>query len=206
MPFYNAQHTAKYVVFTAGRTGSQIICANLAQYHACARYDAKQQDISAGVVHSHYALWDPPDLQWIGVLSRRKNDFEAMCSYYIGDKTKEFVTYTNKSVQPFAVDYQDFERYFHHRQLFYCAVDHSKFAKTITVWYEELVSDPSHLFGQLSISKTTNLEVLSKSPYDYKKIIQNWEQMQQWYDTLARHTDYTQQDVNVWKDAARKNW
>jgi hypothetical protein len=197
----------KYVVFTAGRTGSQLVCKNLAIYNRCKNYHATQKRIiSSGVVHSHYALWEPPDSEWICILSKRKNDFEAMCSNYIGIQTKEYRDYTNLSVVPFDIEYENFVSYFEHRRLFYQAVDQTKFSKTITVWYEELVSDPGYLFSQLDVDQKTDFTVLSKSPYDYKKIIKNWEQALEWYNKLIHTRQFTQQELDIWKETARKHF
>jgi hypothetical protein len=189
-------------VFTSGRTGSHIICKNLSKYYNFKQH-APGHNITSGVVHNHYALWDPPDSEWICILSKRHNNFESLCSMYIANQTREFVDYTGLGVAPFEIDYESFVMNFDHIKLFYQAVDQTKFSKTITVWYEELITDPKCLFGQLGISQDTDLTVLAKSPYDYKKIIKNWEQALEWYTQLSDTRQYTQDDLETWKATAR---
>jgi hypothetical protein len=196
--------TPKYAIFTVGRTGSQLVCRNLSKYYNCKQF-APGHNMTSGVLHSHYALWEPPDPEWICVLSKRKNDFEGMCSNYIASQTREYVKYTNLEVVPFEIEYESFVTNFEHRRLFYQAVDQAKFSKTITVWYEELITDPGYLFGQLGISQETDLTVLAKSTYDYKKIIKNWEQALEWYTQLAATRQFTQDDLETWKTTAKKH-
>lgn len=194
----------KFAIFTAGRTGSQIIARNLSDYYNCEQYIPEHDKVSLGVLHSHYALWEPPDPGWVCILSMRKNDFEAMCSNYIAKKTQEFIEYSDILVEPFDVSYADFEMYFGYRKMFYQAVDTSKFSKTITVWYEDLITDHSHLFGQLELDLKTDLSVLSKSPYNYRKIIKNWEQALGWYNHLHANWHPTPDEIESWKLSTRK--
>ena len=199
-------HNPKYAIFTAGRTGSQIVSRNLTDYHNCEQYIPRHHNIVSGVVHSHYSLWEPPDSEWICILSKRRNDFEAMCSNYIAKQTQEFIEYTDLAVPLFDLDYEDFVTYFKYRRLFYQTVDQTKFSKTITVWYEDLVTDPNHLFDQLGMTLKTDLTVLTKSPYDYKKIIKNWQQALGWYTELLGNLQFTQDDLDLWANITRKNF
>jgi hypothetical protein len=200
-------HTVpKYAIFTPGRTGSHLITRNLVDYYDSKQFNDHEQNLTLGVVHSHYALWEPPDAEWIGIVSTRKNDFAAICSMHIARRTNDWFEYTNAPVQEFTIDYDDFVETFKHRVLFYQAFDPTKFLKTITICYENLIADSTYLFGQLDIVRETDFSVLDKSPYNYKKIIKNWQQALEWHTQLTESYRPTELELECWKSTAKKHF
>jgi hypothetical protein len=193
-------HTVpRYVIYTAGRTGSQIISRNLSDYYNCEQYIPSNIESDWGVVHCHNCFWTPPGPGWTGIASTRQNDLEAMFSNYIARSTREFIEYSNSPVDQIQIEFEDFEMYYLHRKFFYCAIDRTACENFVEISYEDLVSDRYVLFDQLGLHRETDFLVLQKSPYNYKTIVKNWQQVSEWYGELDANFTFDSDKFKIWK-------
>jgi hypothetical protein len=172
------------VVFTPGRTGSKLIVKNLVKHFNSSELSDKSVTVeSNGIVHTHNPLFVPPGDNWIAIMSRRENLFEVVLSTLIGKRTNEFVTYTNKHIEPFSVDSVEFEQTYMYMKPFYELIDTSKFVRVVDIYYEPLVSDSRYFFAQFDIDADTEYPLI-KSPYNYYNLIVNVGELEQQFQEL----------------------
>jgi len=158
------------VVITAGRTGSCLIVENLRRHFK-------------DVHHTHDPLYIPADDDSICVISKRKNDFLAMISAQVGVKTNEYLTYTNKDVEPFNIDVKDFTNFYLHYNAIYTQIKTEYYKKIIEIYYEDLLDDPRHLFSLFGIDALTDYKLTSKCPYNYEKLVLNFKELKDLYNS-----------------------
>jgi hypothetical protein len=163
------------VVITAGRTGSWLIVENL-----------RRQFVN--VCQTHDPLYIPAN-DSICVISKRKNDFLAMISMQIGVKTNEYATYTNKDVEPFIIEVKDFTNFYLHYNAIYTQIKTDHYKKIIEIYYEDLLSDPQHLFSLFGIDALTDYGLASKCPYRYEKLVLNFIELKELYDSYEADKD-----------------
>jgi hypothetical protein len=173
------------VVFTTGRTGSTLICQNLAK-HTDEPMTQERDRVHSRIVHSHDPFWTAPTNNYMCVLSKRRDVFAQILSMIISKRTNEFTDYTKKSIELFAVEETEFESSYWFIKCFYQTVDVRQFKKTIEIYYEDLVSDPDYLFRKFDISKLTNYGVTKKSPYWSHDMILNMRELK----TLFKHLEH----------------
>lgn len=162
------------LVVTAGRTGSQLIKHNLQRYYKCA------------VEHTHNPLVEPRTNQLV-IISKRLNDFNSIVSTIIGRRTNEFVTYTSKEIEPFAVSKEEFESTFWF-VLCHQTVTHQRFPSAIVVHFEPLIANHQYLFSLFGVDSHTNFDVPKKSPYSAQHLIRNYEECKLWFDQLSQQS------------------
>jgi hypothetical protein len=166
-----------FVVFTPGRTGSQLIFKNLLQHFG-----------KNSAVHCHNPLSKPTtDNSW-AIVCLLRDVFSAIVSSLVGKRTKEYTQYQGEYNTRFSVDQIEFEDTYQHHKLFYQAIEHYNFVKVIDIYYEDLISDPKSLFASLGIEKDIDLTLQEKSPYKNKELLINLAQCQQWFDYLDSQT------------------
>jgi len=174
----------KAVVYTTGRTGSTLICKNLADHFGVAHgYDHDKKNID-GVVHAHNPLWGPPGPGWWCVLSRRRDLFTAVMSTLIGRMTSEFDNYKAHKIDPRFIEIQDFVDTVWFMRCFYQSIDLSKFSHVIDIYYEDLMTDPEHLFKHFGIDKSTDYTLSQRAPYRYQDLIINHDDLRTVFDRL----------------------
>jgi hypothetical protein len=159
------------VVFTPGRTGSQLIVNNI------------QTCFNISVTHTHNPLLEVVNNDTIAFVSRRRNVFESVASTLLGKRSNEYTSYTTKSVEKFIVGRTEFEDCFWFHKCFYQLINRSKFEKVVDVWFEDLINDPKYLFNLLDMDRLTDYN-FPKSPRNYYELISNIDQCQMWYDDL----------------------
>lgn len=174
----------KAVVYTTGRTGSRLICKNLADHFGVANGHDRDKNILDGVVHAHNPLWGPPGPGWWCVLSRRRDLFAAVMSTMIGRVTNEFENYTGHKIDPQYVDIQDFVDCVWFMRCFYQAIDLSKFSQVIDIYYEDLMLDPGHLFRHFGIDKSIDYTLSQRAPYRYQDLIINHDDVKTVFDEI----------------------
>ena len=158
------------VVLTPGRTGSQLIAQNL-------RMGGWQ------VHHTHNPLYVPVDPETIGLFSKRHDEFGAIMSALVAERTKEYVSYTNKPIVPFAISFEEFENYYTYQKLFFQVVNKSKYKNIIEIYYEDIISDDLYLFRQFGIDRKM-LFLVDKSPYQYAELVTNIKELKIFLDEL----------------------
>ena len=156
----------RYVVFSPCRTGSTIIVNNLST------------DITNTVIHMHNPEWTPYRDDFICILSKRKDRFATVLSHAVMDTTGEIHNYSN-TLEPFEIDTARFKRLYLSHLHFYKQIQLNCYQQVVEVWYDELISDPRYLFKQLGQRQRTNYSTISKSPYDYAKLILNYDHLKQ---------------------------
>jgi len=164
------------VVITAGRTGSLLIVDNLRRHFK-------------DVYHTHDPLYIPANHDSICVISKRKNDFLAMISMQIGVKTNEYLTYTNKDVEPFIIEVKDFTNFYLHYNAIYTQIKTEYYKKIIEIYYEDLLDDPQHLFSLFGIDALTDYKLTLKCPYNYEKLVLNLKELKGLYDSYEADKD-----------------
>lgn len=174
----------KAVVYTTGRTGSTLICKNLADHFGVAHGRDRDKKIIDGVVHAHNPLWRPPGPGWWCVLSRRRDLFTAVMSTMIGRMTNEFDNYKSHTIDPRSIEIQDFVNTVWFMRCFYQAIDLSKFSHVIDIYYEDLMTDPKHLFKQFGIDKSIDYRLSQRAPYRYQDLIINHDDLKTVFDRL----------------------
>lgn len=159
------------VVFTPGRTGSQLIVNNIRNH------------FNIPVIHTHNPLLEIVEGDAIAFVSYRHNVFESIASILLGKRTNEYTSYTTKSVEKFTVSRAEFEDCFWFYKCFYQSINQDKFEKVIDVWFEDLINDPKYLFNLLGIDHATDYN-FPKSPRNYYELISNIDQCLTWYNEL----------------------
>lgn len=172
------------VVFTPGRTGSQLILHNLIRYFKCNKRNWWDTDIYNGcVIHSHNPLYIPPTDEFICVVSKRNDMFASILSTQIGIRTNEFIHYSNKDVEPFSVTPTQFIDCYHYNKCFYKSINYTRFKSVVEIEYYSLINDPSYLFSMFGVDANTVYN-LRKSPYRYQDLILNLEELKELYMNL----------------------
>lgn len=158
------------LVVTVGRTGSMLVKGNLQRYFKCA------------VDHTHNPLVEPSTNQLV-IVSKRLNDFDSIVSTIIGRRTNEFITYSSKKIEPFAVSKKELESTFWY-VLCHQTVTHQRFPSAIVVHYEPLIANPKYLFSLFGVDSQTSFNWPKKSPYSAQHLILNYEECKLWFDQL----------------------
>jgi CTP:phosphocholine cytidylyltransferase-like protein len=184
------------VVYTTGRTGSQLIVNNICQHYGVKSWSYRDTEFTHGVVHSHSPVYVPPSDNFIAILSKRRNLFNSILSTIIAKHTNEFTIYTNKEIISFTVDINEFKNCYFFQKAFYHAVDLSKFNKVVEVYYEDLISDSDCLLTDFSIKLDNSLS--SKSPYNYYDIVTNIDELKDVFDLLEK-TPLSDSEIDQYK-------
>lgn len=159
-----------YLIYTPGRTGSTLIVGNLSKYFTS---DVQQ-------IHNPlYELQYDGNTDYICVLSRRHNTFDAILSQLILEKTNEPHIYSNSDVTPFSANIDQFKTLYQIYTTFYSKINLPLFKKVVEVWYEDLVLNPYYLFNQFGVNEKTDYNFSNKSPYDPYKLITNINELKQ---------------------------
>lgn len=179
-----------YVIFTTGRTGSQLIGFNIAEYFnipfdRSIKIYQNYNPSSVGVYHSHYPTWVPVNSKdCTAIISRRRNLFDSILSSFVTIKTKEVNMYSNKVVEPFYVDPIDFEYRYIFEQAYYKIIDFKAFGKVIDVYYEDMLADNKHLFSLFGVDRAMNMNLTKKSSYRNHELISNIDELKTLFNTL----------------------
>ena len=158
------------VILTPGRTGSQLIDRNL-------KKNGWQ------VHHTHNPLYIPSTPETIGVFSKRYDEFSAIISALVAKRTEEYVKYTNKTIIPFAISFEEFENYYTYQKLFFQVVNKNKYKNIIEIYYEDMISDNFYLFRQFGIDLNMSF-LVDKSPYKYAELVTNIKELKIFLDEL----------------------
>ena len=190
------------VVYTAGRTGSHLIIRNLCDHYHVNQHFDYDTNIVDGIVHTHNPLYTPPSDNFIAIISRRQNLFDAILSMELTKITNEFIDYSDKKITPYAIDLKKFESCYFYQKAFYQIIDTSKFKKVIDIFYEDLISNPDCLLEEFNFKFSISLS--KKSPYDYYNLITNIDELKKLYQTLEQ-TTITDDQLAQFKKTVRQD-
>ena len=192
-----------YVIYSPGRTGSHIILemltgpidnkGGLADAYAIwlpANREKYQQGIKDQntVIHLH-DLEEIRDLDKSTVtliLSLRRDIFAQQMSLCVACIVNEWSgkDYSNKIVEPMIFDKAEFIDLVNAQRQQACRLNLSGYKKVVTIYYEDLVDQSAEFVADkldLNYNKLQVGHVYQLSPYRYKDIILNWEELQQEY-------------------------
>ena len=188
-----------YLVAGPGRTGSiwlseiikyQLGTSQVYHLHTGLPLLTAMLNDSAAVVHTHDKFFIqnngiPPESVTL-ILSRRRNSFEWILSHYIAQHTREYGNYSSKEVTPIELNLRLFKLKFLFRDYWYKGHATLPYASISTVYYEDMVSATSYVsLLQNVIPSPIEYPAVDfsygKSPYNYKNIISNWEELHEWY-------------------------
>ncbi len=155
----------RYVVFSPCRTGSTIIINNLLT------------DRTNTVIHMHNPEWTPYREDFVCILSKRQDQFAAALSHAVMDSTGEVHNYSN-TVDPFQISPARFRKLYMSHKQFYKKILLNCYPQIVEIWYDQLVSNPHYLFKQLGEFRRTDYSSITKSPYDYTKLVTNYAHLQ----------------------------
>lgn len=179
----------KFVVFTPGRTGSHLIMGNLRQHYT--------QRVN--IIHTHNPLFKASDEYFIGILSKRRNLFDALLSSFVGMKTNEFSSYTDKKIDTFFVPPTRFEDTWNYYKVFYDLIDRTQFLDTIEIYYEDMLADSIYLSSKLGVDGHINLKASDKSPRKSQDYILNIDELKELYLQLE-NTGVAEETVSIIKN------
>lgn len=165
---------ASFVVFSAGRTGGNLIAKNLSKH------------LSADVLHTHNPLITLPNINTVPVISRR-NIFDAIISMFVATEVKQFHwvdTNTVCNIDPFYIDPIEFSNMFSFQTSFYKVIEQRQFKNSVDVYYEDIIADRTYLSSRLGVNFLTE-DLLLKSPYDAKSCVTNIDELTDLYSSLC---------------------
>lgn len=192
-----------YVIYSPGRTGSHIILEILTGpmgtkgglADACAlwlpangeKYQQGIKDQNA-VIHLH-DLGEIKDLDKSNVtliLSLRRDLFAQQMSLCVARIVNEWSgkDYSNKIVEPVVFDKVEFINQVNTQHQQASRLNLSGYKKVVTIYYEDLVDQGAEFVAnklELYYNQLHVGHIYQPSPYRYKDIILNWEELQQEY-------------------------
>jgi hypothetical protein len=196
-----------YTIFSSGRTGSHVILEMLSGPTKCPGgladayaiwlpHDLSENQniiqhyltIHNVVIHLHninlIKELDPANVTLI--ISLRRDVFAQAMSGVVASIVDEWSgkNYSNKIVKPIVFDQIKFISLVESILNWQQRVDLCNYKKVVTIYYEDLIT-----YGAEFLARELNLEyakskighVYQKSPYSYKDIILNWEELYQEY-------------------------
>ena len=192
-----------YVIYSPGRTGSHIILemltgpigtkGGLADAYAIwlpANKEKYQQGIKDQntVIHLHNLI-EIRDLDKSTVtliLSLRRDIFAQLMSMCVALLVDEWSgkDYSNKIVEPLVFDKAEFIDLVNTQCRQSRELNLSGYKKVVTIYYEDLIDQGAEFVADKLDLNYNNLQVghvYQPSPYRYKDIILNWEELQQEY-------------------------
>jgi hypothetical protein len=163
----------KAIIFTAGRTGSRLIKANLT---AVLKIEA---------VSMHNPMF-PVGESDICIVSKRKNGFIAALSMVVASKINKFHFYPSDNVIldtiPFIVNATDISNHCFFQKAFYKLIEKRNIPNPIEIFYEDMVADRFYLFNKLNLNYPMK-DFLQKSPYNVLELVPNWEELENLFNT-----------------------
>jgi len=192
-----------YTIFSPGRTGSHIILEMLAgtpfnkggladayglwlpmNEKEC-RQHIKDQNV---VIHLHdinlIKDLDPATVTLI--ISLRKDVFAQLMSVIVANIVNEWSgkDYSSKVVEPTVIDKLKFINLLKSKRSWDHKVNLSVYKKVVTIYYEDLIDQGAKFLADelgLEYNELRVGKVHQKSPYFFKNIILNWEELYQEY-------------------------
>jgi len=158
------QETFGYVIYSPCRTGSTLIRNNL-------------QLITPNVIHTHSSSLVALRYNRICILSKRRNVFSEVLSHAVADVINEGYAYTDRLIEPFAIDPDVFISLYRAHKEFYNKIDTRLYARVVDIWFEQLLEDPYYLFRELGHTRATDYTAHTKSPRDYRTLVTNFDQL-----------------------------
>lgn len=153
-----------FTIYSPSRTGSNLITRNI------------QNKLNATVVQI-YRREDKPDdsqsLNSICIRNLRRDTFSQTLSEVLNYIHNSHAIYTYQILKPQDLDTTLFRNLYSKNLKFFKDIDTSLFQKTVDIYFEDVISDPYYLFGQLGYDIETDYSLCKKSPYNYNSIVTN---------------------------------
>ena len=166
-----------FIVCGFPRTGSTFVKNNLSLY------------FNVFVDQTHRVEYVPPHSEFTAVVTKRKNVFDTLCSHFVMIHTGEMSIYSNKEFSKFKVNLQQFTNFWRAHYDFYQKLNLSYYKQVIELWYEDVMSDPYHLFSQFNIAEKTYYDESLKCPYRFDNLITNVDELRSQYFLLEKQRD-----------------
>jgi len=154
----------KYLIKTPGRTGSHIVTSYL-----------RNNNISCK--HCQEA-WLPEDtFNWVFINSKRHNWWDMVCSRAVTSYTKEYGPYTKKNFKV-SIDIEHLLDSMAYTKFRYDLHDAQQinypWAKTITIYYEDILNDVNVLKKIGNFDTSVALDSKYTSLYRFEDVIENY--------------------------------
>lgn len=197
-----------FVIYTSARTGSHIILEILAGHHDQsggllntqpfwdksdpALFNLNQHK----VIHIHDIGFidrlNLPLSQVTLILSHRRNVFAQIMSMLVAELTGEWngKDYSNRSVTPTHVSKRKFTNMLYPVLTWPGTIPHrEEFAKIVPIYHEDIIDEDNvqHIAKILDLSNISigEMQINKKSPYCYKDIILNWQELYAEYKKIV---------------------
>lgn len=166
----------KYLIKTPGRTGSHIITSYL-------------RNNNINCVHCQEA-WLPEDTSnWVFINSKRRNWWDMVCSRAVTSHTQEYGPYTKKDFK-ISVDLEyllDSMAYTKFRyELHDVQQKNYTWAKTITIYYEDLLDNINILKDIGDFDTSVAIESNYTSPYKFENVIKDYYKLKLQFENIVK--------------------
>jgi hypothetical protein len=180
------------VVFSAGRTASMLISENLSTYYNVPvlekdkEYESNTHFPKEIVIHTHNPNFILPSENCFAIVSSRRDVFTALVSISFATQIQKFHYFPIdeiKGIDSIRIDNKVFEKNYNFYKNFYRTINERSFSKRIDICYEDLISDPMHLFSHFNIEHPL-VHTTLKTPHDYTKVVINYKELKELYNNL----------------------
>lgn len=130
------------------------------------------------------------------VFVKRRDLFSAIMSSCVGKRTNEYENYSNKQITPFILPCHGSEsefvyQYEWHKWYFNSCKNTEIFGEVKTLFFEDFVNNPTHVFDVLGITAPNVIPDLNfKSPYSYSKLVINIDECKNVFDQLEKNAKF----------------
>jgi hypothetical protein len=169
----------RYIVSTAGRTGSHIVMGCI-------------QHRGLPAVHTHSVWYESDSYATTGlVIVLRRDMFSAIMSTLLVSHTGQTTLYSKTDWPTFEVTRYNFDRVWRHHRWY--SLNHKferGYGQVVEIYYEDFVDDYDHVARSLGIDHRPLVPCLMNpnftvsAPYSYKDFITNIDQCQSWFQEL----------------------
>ena len=166
----------KYLIKTPGRTGSHILTSYLRNNNIKCKHCQE--------------AWLPDDTSnWVFINSKRRNWWDMVCSRVVTSHTKEYGPYTSQELSiktdiEYLLDsfaYTKFRYDLHDAQQ-----NNYNWAKTITVYYEDILTDVNILKQIGDFDTSLAIEEKYTSPYVFSEVIENYNNLKTQFENIIK--------------------
>jgi len=169
------------VVFTHGRTGSHLLCANLAKWFEWPLVLTKEVHTWPSVIHAHNPLFNKENC--INVLSYRKDLFSVAIS--------TIVKKHQMSSGPITISDVEFDNFIIYSKAFNHLIRTTK-SNLVEIEYESMITDPSYVSLRFGMNTKIDLSATKREESNmYSSFVTNYQYL---------YHRYAQNDVELDRD------
>jgi hypothetical protein len=132
--------------------------------------------------------------QWTLILLDRRDRFAALMSTMIMDHTGQYDHYDPICHDRWSVECDTktsafYITYWQLRTNYLLQHDFSRpYGRVMRMWYENYANNHNLVYKQLELSQSKPIKYPERSPYDYRKMIINWEECWHWFRIYENNT------------------